>query len=156
MGSINDIMQTLKKEAHFFFFLVFCIVFNCSWRLTMFDKKQNSCVKRIHLVTNDGLYHRKTFYAVKILFIPPLANNLKHDISKTQISHTFSRGARSWQKIILPFFFFWLHIWEMLDFINHIFSFNMFSFIGCSWWNSREFSCCPCDCNKIFTSRDWE
>ena len=34
----------------------------------MFDKKQKSCVKRIHLVTDDGLYDRKTFYKVKIVF----------------------------------------------------------------------------------------
>ena len=27
----------------------------------MFDKKQKSCVKRIHLVTDDGLYDRKAF-----------------------------------------------------------------------------------------------
>ena len=34
----------------------------------MFDKKQKSCVKRIHLVTDDGLYDRKAFYTVKIVF----------------------------------------------------------------------------------------
>ena len=34
----------------------------------MFDKKQKSCVKRIHLVTDDGLYDRKAFYTVKIDF----------------------------------------------------------------------------------------
>ena len=41
----------------------------------MFDKfykKQNSCVKRTHLVTDDGLYHQKAFYKVKIVFIHPL------------------------------------------------------------------------------------
>ena len=38
----------------------------------MFDKKQKSCVKRIHLVTDDGLYDRKAFYKVKIVFIHPL------------------------------------------------------------------------------------
>ena len=31
----------------------------------MFDKKHKSCVKRIHLVTNDGLCDRKAFYKVK-------------------------------------------------------------------------------------------
>ena len=31
----------------------------------MFDKKQKSCVKRIHLLTDDGLYDRKAFYTVK-------------------------------------------------------------------------------------------
>ena len=34
----------------------------------MFDKKQKSCVKCIHLVTDDGLYDRKAFYKVKIDF----------------------------------------------------------------------------------------
>ena len=34
----------------------------------MFDKKQKSSVKRIHLVTDDGLYNRKAFYTVKIVF----------------------------------------------------------------------------------------
>ena len=34
----------------------------------MFDKKQKSCVKRIHLVTDNGLYGRETFYTVKIVF----------------------------------------------------------------------------------------
>ena len=66
--AINDIMQTPKKEVHFFFFSVCCIVFNCSWQLIMFDKKQKSCVKRIHLVTDDGLYDRRAFYTVKIVF----------------------------------------------------------------------------------------
>ena len=37
----------------------------------MFDKKQKSCVKRIHLVTDDGLYDQKAFYTVKIVFIYP-------------------------------------------------------------------------------------
>ena len=34
----------------------------------MFDKKQKSCVKRIHLVTDDGLYDRKTFYTINFSF----------------------------------------------------------------------------------------
>ena len=34
----------------------------------MFDKKQKRCVKRIHLVTDDGLNDRKAFYTVKIVF----------------------------------------------------------------------------------------
>ena len=37
----------------------------------MFDKKQKNCIKRIHLVTDDGLYDRKTFYKVEIVFIHP-------------------------------------------------------------------------------------
>ena len=65
-------METSKEEVHFFLFSVFCIVFNRSPQLIIFDKKQKSCLKRIHLVTNDGLYVRKTFYKVKIVFIHPL------------------------------------------------------------------------------------
>ena len=38
----------------------------------MFDKEQNNCVKRIHLVTDDGLYDRKALFKVKIGFIHPL------------------------------------------------------------------------------------
>ena len=41
----------------------------------MFDKKQKSCVKRIHLVTDDGLFDRKAFYTVKIVI--HLSSNLK-------------------------------------------------------------------------------
>ena len=33
----------------------------------MGDKKQKSCVKRSRLVTDVGLYDRKTFYTVKIV-----------------------------------------------------------------------------------------
>ena len=73
--AINDIMQTPKKEVHFFFFSVCCIVFNCSWQLIMFDKKQKSWVKRIHLVTDDGLCNRKAFYKVKIVFCSFSTNN---------------------------------------------------------------------------------
>ena len=68
--AINDITQTPKKEVHFFFFSVCYIVFNCSssWQLIMFDKKQKSCVKGIHLVTDDGLFDRKAFYTIKVVF----------------------------------------------------------------------------------------
>ena len=38
----------------------------------MFDKKQKNCVKRIYLVTDDGLYDRKAFHKVKIVFIHPI------------------------------------------------------------------------------------
>ena len=38
----------------------------------MFDKKQESCVKRIHLVTDDGLYDPKAFHKVKTGFIHPI------------------------------------------------------------------------------------
>ena len=37
----------------------------------MFDQKQKSCIKCIHLVTDDGLCNRKGFYKVKIVFIHP-------------------------------------------------------------------------------------
>ena len=43
--AINDIMQTPKKERHFSFFSVCYIVFNCSWQLIMFDKKQKKLCK---------------------------------------------------------------------------------------------------------------
>ena len=43
----------------------------------MFDKKQKSCVKRIHLVTDDGLYNRKAFYTVKIVFYSSSMNDGK-------------------------------------------------------------------------------
>ena len=35
----------------------------------MFEKKQKSCVNRIHLVTDDGLCDRKALYTVKIAFL---------------------------------------------------------------------------------------
>ena len=38
----------------------------------MFDKKQKSWIKRIHLVTDDGLDDRKAFYKVEIVFVHPL------------------------------------------------------------------------------------
>ena len=41
----------------------------------MFDKKQKSCIKHIHLVTDDGLHDRKAFNTVKIVFI--IHQNLK-------------------------------------------------------------------------------
>ena len=41
----------------------------------MFDKKQKSSVKRIHLVTDDGLYNRKAFYTVKIVFYSSSMND---------------------------------------------------------------------------------
>ena len=58
----KDIMQTTKKKVHFFFFSVCCIVFNCSWQL-MFDKKQKSCIKRIHLVyTTEKLFTKQKMF----------------------------------------------------------------------------------------------
>ena len=69
-------MQTPKKEVHFFFFSVCCIVFNCPWQLIMFNKKQKRYVKRIHLVTDDGLYDPKAFYyTVKIVFYSSCKND---------------------------------------------------------------------------------
>ena len=65
--AFNDIIQTLYKKMHLFFFLVCCIVTDCSWRLR-FDKKQNVCIKHTHLPTNNGLYDRKAFQKVKNCF----------------------------------------------------------------------------------------
>ena len=63
--AINDTIQTVEKEVHFFFFPVCCTVFNCSWQLITLDKKQKGCIKRVHLVTDNGLYDQKSFYEVK-------------------------------------------------------------------------------------------
>ena len=41
----------------------------------MFDKKQNSCVRRVHLLTDDGLYDRKAFYTVKTVFYSSFMND---------------------------------------------------------------------------------
>ena len=73
--AINDIIQTPKKEVRFFFFSVCCVVLNCSWQLIMFNEKQKSYVKRIHLVTDDRLYDRKAFYTVKIVFYSSSMND---------------------------------------------------------------------------------
>ena len=35
----------------------------------MFDKKQKSYIKCIHLVTDDGLYNQKAIHKVEIVFI---------------------------------------------------------------------------------------
>ena len=70
--AINGIMQTPKKEVYISLFSVCCIVFNCSWKLIMFDKKQSSCIKHINFVTDDGLYDQRSFYKVEIIFIHPL------------------------------------------------------------------------------------
>ena len=73
--TIDNIMQTPKKEVHFFFFSVCCIIFNCSWQLIIFDKKQKRSVKRIHLVNDDGLYDRKAFHTVKMVFYSSSMND---------------------------------------------------------------------------------
>ena len=41
----------------------------------MYNKKQKNRVKRIHLVTDDGLYDRKAFYTVKIAFYSSSIND---------------------------------------------------------------------------------
>ena len=41
----------------------------------MFDEKQKSCVKRIHLVTDYGLYDRKASYRVEIAFYSSSMND---------------------------------------------------------------------------------
>ena len=38
----------------------------------MSNKKQKRCIKRIHLVTDDGLYNGKAFCKVEIVYIHPL------------------------------------------------------------------------------------
>ena len=53
----------------------------------MFDKKQKSCIKRIHLVTDDGLYDRKAFYKVEIVFIHPLRMMTNLSIIKKKHLH---------------------------------------------------------------------
>ena len=59
-------MQTPKKKfIHFFFFSVCSVVYNCFLQLILFDRKQKSCVKGIHLVADVGLYNWKAFYKVK-------------------------------------------------------------------------------------------
>ena len=58
--AVNGIMQTSKKEVYFSSFQI----------VVLFDKRLcKSCVKRIHLVTDDGLYHRKVFYKVKMFLL---------------------------------------------------------------------------------------
>ena len=71
--AINDINSQVGS-AFSILFICF-ITFNFTWQL-MFDKKQKSCVKRIHLVADDGLYGRKAFYKVKIVFVHPLTRRL--------------------------------------------------------------------------------
>ena len=90
--AVNDIMQAPKKEMHFFFILVCCIVFNCFWQLIIFDKKQKYCVNGIHLVTDDGLYDQEAFYKVKIVFIHPLWMMLNLAIKNYCVSNKLSRN----------------------------------------------------------------
>ena len=49
----------------------------------MFDKKQKSYVKRIHLVTDYGLYDRKALYTVKVVFYSCCVNDGKFINYKT-------------------------------------------------------------------------
>ena len=51
--AVDDIMQTPKRE------------------------RQKSCVKRIHLVTDDSIYDPKAFYTVKIVFYSSLSETLQ-------------------------------------------------------------------------------
>ena len=60
--------NSLEGNASFFFFSACSIVTDCSWQLR-FDKKQKSCIKSIHLVTEDCSYDRNILYKVKIVFI---------------------------------------------------------------------------------------
>ena len=54
-------MENRKEEVHFFLLSICCIVFDCSWQLKTFDEMQKTCVKRIHLVTDNDLYNQKAF-----------------------------------------------------------------------------------------------
>ena len=72
---LNQKIFWREKEVHFFFFSVFCIVFNRSWQLTMFARKQKSCVNGIQLVTDDGLCNRKAYHKVETVFIFPVSSN---------------------------------------------------------------------------------
>ena len=66
--AIDDIMQTPKKEVHFFFFSVCCIVFNCSWQL-MFDIKAKKLCKT-HSFSNWWWFIRpKSFLHSKNCFL---------------------------------------------------------------------------------------
>ena len=39
---------------------------------------QKKCIKGIHLVSDDGLFDRKVFYKIEIVFIhPPMIKNTK-------------------------------------------------------------------------------
>ena len=40
-------------------------------------KSKKNCVKRIHLVTDDGLYDREAFYIVKTVFYSSSMNDGK-------------------------------------------------------------------------------
>ena len=51
----------------------------------MFAKRQKSFVKRIYLVTDDGLYERKAFYKVKIVFYSSSMNDGKFINSELMI-----------------------------------------------------------------------
>ena len=96
----------------FFFFLVFCIACNCPWQLTMFDKKQKCCVKCIHLVTDDGLYNRKFFYKVKIVFIHRVWMMAKASIIMFRTcSNLTLRNQNGINKVVLVSF---LPTWDML------------------------------------------
>ena len=56
----------------------------------MFDKKQKKCVKRIHTVTDDGLYDQKAFYKLKIVFYSLseiLMRNCLCDVIKGDLLH---------------------------------------------------------------------
>ena len=62
----------------------------------MFDKKQKSCVKRIHLVTDDGLYDWKAFYTVKIVFYSSSMENVYFILTLIRLDFlrvVFSKGV---------------------------------------------------------------
>ena len=82
--AINDTMQTPKKEAHFFFFSVCCIAFNCSWQLIMFDKKQKKLCKMYSLSNWWWFIRPKSFLHISFAYHSYL---IRMSIVCTRMSH---------------------------------------------------------------------
>ena len=62
----------------------------------MFDKNKKLLVKRIHLVTDDGLYDRKAFYTVKIVFYSSSMKNVYFILTLIRLDFlrvVFSKGV---------------------------------------------------------------
>ena len=89
---------------HFvFLFSVCCIVFNCSWPLIMFDKKQKSCISCIYDIFNDGLYDPKSFLQSRNWFYSSSINddefiNYKHIVCFFFRNLSQHQGSKEEQK----------------------------------------------------------